>query len=61
LSEVEVVDTTGSGDALVATLTYALVTGKPVPEAARLAVAAAALTSQHAGGRPRLSPELLNA
>ncbi|NKQ57419.1 ribokinase [Amycolatopsis sp. K13G38] len=61
LAEVEVVDTTGAGDALVATLTYGLVAGKPVPEAARLAVAAAAQTGRHAGGRPRLSLDLLNA
>jgi ribokinase len=51
---VPVVDTTGAGDALVATLTYALTAGEPLPVAARLAVAAAALTTQHAGGRPRL-------
>jgi ribokinase len=55
LADVEVVDTTGSGDALVAALTYALTAGEPLPVAARLAVSAAAMTTQHPGGRPRLS------
>lgn len=50
-----VVDTTGAGDALVATLTRALARGVPVRVAARRAVAAAASTTEHAGGRPRLS------
>ncbi|HVW40933.1 MAG TPA: PfkB family carbohydrate kinase [Amycolatopsis sp.] len=59
LTTVDVVDTTGAGDALVATLTYALVTGKPLRVAARLAVTAAALTSEHAGGRPQLSVDRL--
>ncbi|GAA5152518.1 ribokinase [Amycolatopsis dongchuanensis] len=61
LSDVEVVDSTGAGDALVATLTYALVAGEPLPVAARLAVAASSLTVQHPGGRPQLSRAALSA
>jgi ribokinase len=57
--ETEVVDPTGAGDALVATLTAALTRRRPLETAARLAVAAAAATTEHAGGRPRLSrPDL---
>jgi ribokinase len=55
LLDVDVVDTTGCGDALVATLTAALLRGEPTGEAARLAVAASAITASHAGGRPQLS------
>ena len=53
------VDTTGAGDALIATLTCALTRGHDLPTAARAAVAAAASTSEHAGGRPRLHPGIL--
>lgn len=60
LSDVPVVDTTGAGDALVATLTYALTSGEPLPKAARLAVAAAAATTRHAGGRPQLTRAALD-
>ncbi|MBB2934416.1 ribokinase [Amycolatopsis bartoniae] len=60
LPDVEVVDTTGGGDALIAALTFALVTGEPVPVAARMAVAASARTVQHAGGRPQLSRAALS-
>jgi ribokinase len=57
--ETEVVDTTGAGDALVATLTAALTRRRPFETAARLAVAAAAATTEHAGGRPHLTrPDL---
>jgi ribokinase len=55
LADVEVADTTGSGDALVATLIAARTRGVPLREAARLAVAAAAATARHPGGRPRLT------
>jgi ribokinase len=55
----EVVDTTGSGDALIAGLTAALAEGQPPRAAARLAVAAAAATTEHAGGRPHLTPDVL--
>jgi ribokinase len=51
----EVVDPTGAGDALVATLTAALTRRRPLETAASLAVAAAAATTEHAGGRPHLS------
>jgi ribokinase len=53
--EAEVVDPTGAGDALVATLTAALTRRQPLETAARLAVAAAAATAAHKGGRPRLT------
>ncbi|GAB4126864.1 MAG: PfkB family carbohydrate kinase [Roseiflexaceae bacterium] len=42
--EVEVVDTTGAGDALTATVIYALLNDIPIDEAVRLGVSAAALT-----------------
>lgn len=58
--EAEVVDPTGAGDALVATLTAALTRRRPVEAAACLAAAAAAATSGHAGGRPRLSRPVLD-
>jgi ribokinase len=49
-----VVDTTGAGDALVATLTAVLVLGGEPEEAAERAVAAAGVAVGHLGGRPRL-------
>ena len=58
--ETEVVDPTGAGDALVATLTAALTRRRPLETAACLAVAAAAATTEHAGGRPRLSRPALD-
>jgi ribokinase len=58
--ETEVVDTTGAGDALIATLTSALTRRRPLETAARLAVAAAAATTEHAGGRPRLTRPALD-
>lgn len=58
LGDVEVVDTTGAGDAFTAGIVAALHRG---PEAAaRYGSAAAALTVGHAGGRPRLSPEAVS-
>lgn len=57
--ETAVVDPTGAGDALVAGLTAALTRRRPLATAACLAVAAAAATTEHAGGRPHLSrPDL---
>jgi ribokinase len=47
-----VVDTTGAGDAMTATLTSALLRGYTPEEAAKLAFAAAARAVQHPGGRP---------
>lgn len=58
--ETDVVDTTGAGDALVATLTAALTRRHPLETAACMAVAAAAATTEHAGGRPRLSRPALD-
>jgi ribokinase len=47
-----VVDTTGGGDALTAALAVALLDGTAPGAALRQAVAAAADTVAHAGGRP---------
>ncbi|WP_246258461.1 PfkB family carbohydrate kinase [Amycolatopsis anabasis] len=58
LLDTEVVDTTGSGDALVAALTAALLSGEHLRGAARVAVAAAAATASHPGGRPNLAHRL---
>ena len=54
LADTPVMDTTGSGDALVATLTWELAQGHPIEQAARRAAAAAAATVGHPGGRPGL-------
>ena len=51
----EVVDTTGSGDAFVAGLTWALDRGEDRVRAGQLATAAAGLTVGHPGGRPTLT------
>jgi ribokinase len=50
--DVEVVDPTGAGDALITTLTILLCAGRSLFDAARLASAAAAHTVSHLGGRP---------
>jgi ribokinase len=55
LADVETVDTTGAGDAFIAGIVAAL--GRGPEEAARWGSAAAGLTVQHLGGRPRLTPE----
>ncbi|GLY51277.1 PfkB family carbohydrate kinase [Lentzea sp. NBRC 102530] len=55
LGDVEVVDTTGGGDAFVAALTFALTRGDGPEEAAGLAVEASAAAVSHAGGRTRLT------
>ena len=57
--DADVVDTTGAGDALTAGLTTVLVRGGAPEEAVELAVAAAAATVEHAGGRPHLTPSRL--
>ncbi|GAB3443798.1 PfkB family carbohydrate kinase [Actinophytocola sediminis] len=54
-----VVDTSGAGDALCAALTSVLCRGGPAEEAVDLAVAAAAATVEHPGGRPNLTPRRL--
>jgi ribokinase len=59
LLDTPVVDRTGAGDAFVAALTTALVRGDGPRQAARLAVAAAAVTVGHPGGRPQLTAEAL--
>jgi ribokinase len=61
LDDVRALDTTGAGDAFVAALTTALALGEPPQEAARWAVAAASLTVEHVGGRPRMTAETLQA
>jgi ribokinase len=48
---VEVVDTTGAGDAVNGALAAELATGRPLREAARFALAAAALSTRAAGAR----------
>jgi ribokinase len=48
---VEVVDTTGAGDAACGALAAELAAGRPLREAARFAMAAAALSTQAAGAR----------
>ncbi|RKT54069.1 PfkB family carbohydrate kinase [Saccharothrix australiensis] len=55
LTDEDVVDTTGGGDAFVAALTFALVRGDHPREAGRLAVAAAGRAVGHAGGRSDLT------
>jgi ribokinase len=59
LADAPVVDTTGAGDAFTAALTLALVRGGDPAYAAHVATAAAAATVGHAGGRPRLTPEIM--
>ncbi len=61
LDDGPVVDTTGAGDAFVAALTLALIRGAEPESAAAAAVAAAANTVCHAGGRPDLGPGILTA
>jgi ribokinase len=55
LDAAPVVDTTGSGDAFVAGLTWALLRGHDPMQAGRSATAAAGLTVSHPGGRPNLT------
>jgi ribokinase len=55
LGDVETVDTTGAGDAFTSGIVAAL--GRGPEEAARWGSAAAGLTVQHLGGRPRLTAE----
>ncbi|HEV2782761.1 MAG TPA: PfkB family carbohydrate kinase [Actinophytocola sp.] len=59
LVDTDVVDTTGSGDAFTAALASTLRRGHEPQTAARFAVAAAAATVGHPGGRPELSPDVL--
>jgi ribokinase len=54
LTDVEVVDTTGGGDAFVAALTASLLRKESYQAAARFATAAAGATVGHPGGRPDL-------
>ena len=61
LDDVPVADTTGGGDAFVAALTLGLIRGAELEDAATAAVAAAADTVRHPGGRPELAPSVLNA
>lgn len=57
LADIQVVDTTGAGDAFTAGLIMALAQGGGPQRAARLAVAAAGATVGHPGGRPALTPK----
>lgn len=60
LVDTPVIDTTGAGDALIAGLVAALLRGQEPRRAARFAVAAAAATVGHPGGRPNLSAEAID-
>jgi ribokinase len=60
LVDTPVVDTTGAGDALIAGLVAALLRGEEARQAARFAVAAAAATVGHPGGRPNLTADLID-
>jgi pseudouridine kinase len=56
------IDVTGAGDALVAGTLYGLCRNADLPEAARLGLAAAAITVECEGATdPRLCPEALDA
>jgi ribokinase len=55
LTDEDVVDTTGGGDAFVAALTVALMRGDPPPVAARLATTASGRAVGHPGGRTDLT------
>ncbi len=56
----QIIDPTGGGDALSATVVYALLNDIPIDEAIRLGVSAASLTLRHRGAvLPDLSLELL--
>ncbi|WP_367129664.1 PfkB family carbohydrate kinase [Saccharothrix sp. HUAS TT1] len=55
LSDEEVVDTTGGGDAFVAALTVALTRGDDPADAGRLATAASGRAVRHPGGRTDLT------
>jgi len=57
LSDAEVVDTTGGGDAFVAALTWSLIGNTDPEQAVRSATAAAGLTVDHLAGRPDLSED----
>ncbi|RDI52675.1 ribokinase [Nocardia mexicana] len=57
--DVPIVDTAGAGAAFTATLIAAHNHGLPPHQCARWAVAAAAATAGHTGGRPRLTIEVL--
>ena len=51
----DVVDTTGAGDALNAALAWALAEGNPLEEALQLAAAAGALATRAVGARASLA------
>ena len=53
---VDVVDTTGAGDALNGALAAELAAGRPLRDAARFAVAAASLSTRRAGARDGMPP-----
>lgn len=56
----EIIDPTGAGDALSATVMFALLNGIPLDDAVRLGVSAASLTLRHRGSvLPDLSLEVL--
>lgn len=65
LASTDVVDTTGAGDAFIASLVYGICHGKPITEMLQLATLVSARKCCHLGARPglprwsELPPELL--
>ncbi|MBQ8713326.1 MAG: carbohydrate kinase [Prevotella sp.] len=57
--KVEVADTVGAGDSFTGSFCAAILSGKPVQEAHRLAVEVSAFVCTQNGAMPTLSPELL--
>lgn len=58
--KVEVADTVGAGDSFTATFVAAILHGKPVPEAHKLAVEASAYVCTQNGAMPRFPQELID-
>ncbi|MBQ8655588.1 MAG: carbohydrate kinase [Prevotella sp.] len=57
--KVQVADTVGAGDSFTGSFCAAILSGKPVPEAHRLAVEVSAFVCTQNGAMPTLTPELL--
>ena len=57
--KVEVADTVGAGDSFTGSFCAAILNGKPVTEAHKLAVEVSAFVCTQNGAMPTLTPELL--
>ena len=57
--KVEVADTVGAGDSFTGSFCAAILNGKPVTEAHKLAVEVSAFVCTQNGAMPKLTPELL--